>query len=167
MRILIAEMDVYGRRLLEQTLRLEGYEVFNAEAGRTVGSLIYKLRPDLVLMNVFYSQRGGKEPLKQIRVRRNEGKDPVVFVSCMGQCDEEQFLAVEHEAGTSGFDRLPSQAKMLIVETIQQLCAAMIQIKRWAGHGAGFAMKRCFSLDQLGSHPLQGLLSHSPCAHPA
>jgi hypothetical protein len=53
------------------------------------------------------------------------------------------------------------------VETIQQLCAAMIQVKRWASHGAGFAMKRCFSLDQLGSHPLQCLLSLPSCAHPA
>lgn len=167
MRVLISEMDVHGRRLLEQTLRLEGYEVFSAEAGTPLGNLVYKLRPDLVLLNVFFSQRIGKEPLQQIRVRRHEGSDPVVYVSCMGQCDDEEFVSMRHEAGAAAFDRLSSKAKILIVEAIQQLCATLIQLRRWAASSSTFAMKRCFSLDQFGNHSLHGLLIHPPCAHPA
>lgn len=158
MRILIAEKDPYGRRLLEQTLRMEGYEVFIAEAGKQARNQLYRLRPDLVLMNVFHSQRNGREPLKQIRVRCNEGKDPVIFVSCMGQCDEMYFLDGSSQADISMFDHLPSKMKMLIVDTIQQLCAAVNQFKRWARNGAGFAMKLSFSLDELETHPLQGIL---------
>lgn len=159
MRILISEMDVHGRRLLEQTLRLEGYEIFSAEAGKPLGSLVYRLRPNLVLINVFFSQRLGKEPLQQIRVRREEGRDPVVYVSCMGQCDDEKFVATPPSAG---FDRLPSKAKILIVDTIQQLCATLIQLRRWTASSSAFTMKRCFSLDQFGNRPLHGLLLRAP-----
>lgn len=158
MRILIAEKDPYGRRLLEQTLRMEGYDVIIADAGKQARKQLYTLRPDLVLMNVFHAQRTGREPLKQIRVRCNEGKDPVIFVSCLGQCDEAYFLDDSRTAAMPKFDSLPSKMKMLIVETIQQLCAVVNQFKRWARNGAGFAMKLSFSLDELHTHPLQGIL---------
>ncbi len=53
MHILIAEINLNGRRMLDRILKMEGYEVSVAESGNHARNLLQEARPDIVLMNVF------------------------------------------------------------------------------------------------------------------
>lgn len=149
MRVLIAEKDPNGRRLLEQVMRLEGYEVFLAECGKGVKRMVRELKPDIVLLNVFYPLNSGAEALDRIKVRCNWRAEPALLVTCVGKCDE-----LAGQGGTSIFDRLPSNLKIRIVERIQRLCSGFKQIKRRSSGGGGFAVERMFSLNELDAHRL-------------
>lgn len=116
MRILIVEKDPVGRRLLEQMMRMEGYEVFILDRNKQAINLINEIRPDIVLMNVFNPLQSGTEPLEQIKIRCNEELDPVIYVTCMGRCDGMDFMAYMSDSNPSLFDRLPEKLKMHIVD---------------------------------------------------
>lgn len=146
MRVLIAERDPFGRRLLEQVLRLEGYEIFVAGCAKGAKRMVRELRPDIVLMNVFYPLHPGSEPLAQIKVRCNHGADPALLVSCMGKCD--RLVA---RTGASIFDRLPSNLKIRVVDRILRLCYALKQFKRRSAGQCKLKVDGMFSLNELES----------------
>lgn len=149
MRILIAEKDSNGRRLLEQVMRLEGYEVVIAERSKQLKNLIRSIRPDIILMNVFYPLRAGGDPLQQIKVRYNGGVDPKLLVTCSGPCGKQRTAPGSSEMANARFDSLPSALKIRVVEKLQRLCAALIRCKRWSGNGLPQA--KTFSLNEFES----------------
>lgn len=161
MRILIAEKDPVGRRLLEQMMRMEGYEVFTPDRAQPVKALINEIRPDIVLANVFNPLQSGTEPLEQIRIRCNEGPDPVIYVTCIGRCNGLDFMVEPNEAAPSLFDRLPTKLKMHIVDNIQRLCIALKLLKRRATRSVNFSLEKTFSIEELESY---SLMSAMQCA---
>ena len=113
MRIIVAENDRNGRRFLDRMLRLEGHEVIVADCGKQLMRLLGEIRPDMVLMNVFHSLHGGNPPAGKISVGRADGDGPVVFVNCMGECEQlGQFVAEGNGACDTLFDRLPLKARI-------------------------------------------------------
>lgn len=154
MRILIAEKDPVGRRLLEQMMRMEGYEIFLLDRNKQTKNLINEIKPDVVLMNVFNPLQSGAEPLEQIKIRCNGEADPVIYVTCLGQCNGLDLMGEMTESTLSLFDRLPSTLKIHIVDNIQRLCIALKQLKRWAGKGRGQYLEKIFSMDELESYSL-------------
>lgn len=157
MRILIAEKDPNGRRLLEQMMRMEGYEVFVTKLGKQARSLISELKPDIILMNVFSPLQSGKEPLEQVKICCKEGMESTIYVTCIGQCTELNMDDV-HESSHSLFDHLPTRLKINIVERIQRLCVALKQLKRWLVTQSGFSLERTFSLDELETYALARIM---------
>lgn len=157
MRILIAEKDPNGRRLLEQMMRMEGYEVFVAQ-GKQAKNLISELQPDIILMNVFNPLQSGKEPLEQVRICCDEGTESTIYVTCIGQCKELSFTDNACESSHSLFDHLPSNLKINIVDRIQRLCIALKQLKRWLVTQSGCSLEKTFSLDELESYTLQRIM---------
>src|SRR5512146_2532856 len=87
MRILVAEKDQNGRRLLDQMLRMDGHEVYVAEEGEHAMSLLQEVKPDVVLMNMFRSLHSERQPVGQISVHCQEEITPVVFMTSSGTCD--------------------------------------------------------------------------------
>ena len=154
MRILIAEKDPVGRRLLEQMMRMEGYEVFMLDRNKQSKNLINEIKPDFILMNVFNPLQSGTEPLEQIKIRCNEGPDPVIYVTCMGRCEGLDSVANMNDSIPSLFDRLPAALKMHIVDNIQRLCIALKQLKRCTGKGLRLSLEKTFSMDELESYSL-------------
>lgn len=152
MRILIAEKDPNGRRLLEQMMRMEGYDVIVAENGKQAKTLIGELEPEVVLMNVFNPLQSGKEPLERVKICCNEGLESRIYVTCIGQCNELNFMDDKCETSHSAFDHLPARAKMNIMERIQRLCIALKQLKRWLISQSDFSLEKTFSLDELESY---------------
>ena len=163
MRILIAERDPVGRRLLEQMMRMEGYEVFLLERNKQSKNFINEIKPDIILMNVFNPLQSGTEPLEQIKIRCNKGPDPVIYVSCMGRCEDLDSMANINDSTPSLFDRLPATLKMHIVGNIQRLCIALKQIKRCAGKGIRLSLEKTFSMDELESYSLISLMRSPQC----
>lgn len=163
MRILIAERDPVGRRLLEQMMRMEGYEVFILDRKNGTKSLINGIKPDIILMNVFNPLQSGTEPLEQIKIRCNQGQDPIIYVNCMGCCEGMDSITNINDPTPSLFDRLPATLKMHIVGNIQRLCIALKQIKRCAGKGIRLSMEKTFSMDELESYSLTSLMRAPQC----
>src|SRR5512135_3574496 len=105
MRIIVAEKDQNGRRLLDQMLRMDGHEVYVAEEGAHALSLLQEIRPDVVLMNMFRSLHAERQPLGQISVHCQEEVSPVVFMTSDGTCNAlENFMAKGGES-EGAFDR--------------------------------------------------------------
>lgn len=158
MRIFIVEKDPVGRRLLEQMMRMEGYEVFTFHHGAHAKNLIQEIRPDIVLMNVFSPLQSGAEPLEKIKLRCNEATDPVIFVTCLGQCDGWGNMSDVYDSNVSLFDSLPSRLKMHIVDNIQRLGISLKQIKRRSRKGLDTNMEKTFSMDELESYSLMSVM---------
>lgn len=154
MRILIAENDPVGRRLLEQMMRMEGYDVFMFDRNKQEKNFISEIKPDIILMNIFNPLQSGTEPLEQIKIRCNEVRDPVIYVTCMGRCNGLNFMADMNDSSSSLFDHLPARLKMHIVDNIQRLCIALKQFKRWADKGKPLCLEKTFSMDELESFSL-------------
>lgn len=154
MRVLIAEKDPNGRRLLAQMMRMEGYDVFVTDLARQTKSQIAELQPDIVLANVF-TLNSGYEPLERVRVCYKEDMASRIYVTCIGQCDELNITENAGEASHAQFDHLPSNLKISIAERVQRLCIALKQLKRWLVTQSSFNLEKTFSLDELESFALK------------
>ncbi|MGD9786952.1 MAG: PleD family two-component system response regulator [Sulfuricellaceae bacterium] len=137
MKILVAEKDHNGRRLLHQMLRMEGHEVLVADGGDEAVTLLRRFKPDVVLMNMFGSLHAEDRPAGQISLHCGEEVSPVILMTSSGACD---MLADFMPAGAdpeAEFDRLPAQAKISAMEHIQRLCGALSRCKRVSEHERG------------------------------
>jgi DNA-binding response OmpR family regulator len=82
-RILVVEDDLSILTGLSMNLRFEGYEVLQAQDGRTGLARALDDRPDLVVLDLMLPELNGFEVLKELRRR---GRDtPVVVLSAKGQ----------------------------------------------------------------------------------
>ncbi|ATB45757.1 response regulator transcription factor [Corallococcus macrosporus] len=81
-RILVVEDDLSILTGLSMNLRFEGYEVLQAQDGRTGLARALDESPDLVVLDVMLPELNGFEVLKELRQR---GRDtPVVVLSAKG-----------------------------------------------------------------------------------
>jgi CheY-like chemotaxis protein len=134
MRILVAEKDHNGRRLLDQMLRMEGHEVALADGGDEAVSLMRLFKPDVVLMNMFCSLHAERRPAGQVSVHCGEDVSPVILMTSSGACDMLAGFMPESTDPAADFDRLPAQAKISAMDHIQRLCGALSRCKRVSDH---------------------------------
>ena len=81
-RILVVEDDLAILSGLSLNLRYEGYEVLQAQDGRTGLKKALDEQPDLVVLDVMLPEMNGYELVRELRRRRSEV--PVVIVSAKG-----------------------------------------------------------------------------------
>ncbi len=82
-RILVVEDDLAILTGLSMNLRIEGYEVLQAQDGRTGLAKALDEAPDLLVLDIMLPELNGYELLKELRRR---GRDtPVVMLSAKGQ----------------------------------------------------------------------------------
>jgi two-component system alkaline phosphatase synthesis response regulator PhoP len=81
-RILVVEDDLSILTGLSMNLRIEGYEVLQAQDGRTGLAKALDEAPDLVVLDIMLPELNGYELLKELR-RRNRDT-PVVMLSAKG-----------------------------------------------------------------------------------
>lgn len=144
MHILIAEKDSNGRRMLNQMLKMEGYQVSVAESGSHALDLLKEGCPDIVLMNVFQClQSSGALPTGKITALNGDESKPVLLVTCGAGCEDvSEFMATKNQYCDALFDLLPTRVKSGIMDRIQQLCSALRQCSRMSSLEAGFNWKR-------------------------
>jgi two-component system, OmpR family, alkaline phosphatase synthesis response regulator PhoP len=81
-RVLIVEDDLSILAGISMNLNFEGYEVLQAQEGRTGLQLALDEQPDLLILDVMMPEMNGYEVLKELRRR---GRDiPVVMLSAKG-----------------------------------------------------------------------------------
>jgi len=80
--VLVVDDEPMLRNLLSRLLRMEGYDVIEAEDGQVALSLVDSRRPDLVLLDVMLPARDGLDILGDLRRTNNV---PVILVSALGE----------------------------------------------------------------------------------
>jgi two-component system response regulator (stage 0 sporulation protein F) len=76
-RILLAEDEENLRRLYEEELEEEGYEVFTAGNGKEAIQEFERRKPDLIVLDIIMPLMDGIEALR--RIREKDKKVPVVL----------------------------------------------------------------------------------------
>lgn len=82
LRILVVEDDLSILTGLSMNLRFEGYEVLQAQDGRTGLQKVLDERPDLLVLDIMLPQMNGFEVLEELKRRNNPV--PVVVLSAKG-----------------------------------------------------------------------------------
>ena len=80
--VLVVDDEPMLRNLLSRLLRMEGYEVIEAEDGQTALDLVARQKPDLVLLDVMLPARDGLDVLGDLR---RTSDVPVILVSALAE----------------------------------------------------------------------------------
>src|SRR6266542_4144947 len=80
--VLVVDDEPMLRNLLSRLLRMEGYDVIEAEDGRVALNLVDTERPDLVLLDVMMPARNGLDVLGDLRATSDV---PVILVSALAE----------------------------------------------------------------------------------
>jgi len=95
-RILVVEDDLSILAGLSMNLKFDGYEVLQAQDGRTGLSRALDDRPDLVVLDLMLPQMNGFEVIKELRRRGN--RVPVVVLSAKG-LESDKIIGLDLGAG--------------------------------------------------------------------
>jgi len=87
-KILIAEDERDIRELISFTLEYEGYDVIVTANGEDALEMVYKERPDLVLLDVRMPRMDGYEVCRRVVNDVTIQHIPVAFISAKGQQSE-------------------------------------------------------------------------------
>ena len=85
-RILVAEDELSLNDLLQDALRMNGYETISAKHGLEALRLIREQKPDLVILDINMPQIDGFEVIKKIRKENNNV--PVIVLTARDQKDD-------------------------------------------------------------------------------
>jgi DNA-binding response OmpR family regulator len=115
-RILIVEDDLSILTGLSLNLRYEGFEILQAQDGRTGLQLALDAAPDLIVLDVMLPEMNGYEVVKELRRRGKE--TPVVMLSARGsEADKVLGLdlgADDYVAKPFGLNELLSRIKAVL-----------------------------------------------------
>jgi CheY-like chemotaxis protein len=125
LRILVAEDNRVGRKLLTTLLRKRGHKVTTVETGRAAVDVLDSApRPfDVVLMDVQMPEMGGFEATRMIRARETSSGRHVPIIALTAhalQGDRERCL----EAGMDGYLSKPIDVDQLL-DTVEKLPGAV------------------------------------------
>ena len=80
--VLVVDDEPMLRNLLSRLLRMDGYEVLEAEDGETALDVVAREKPDLVLLDVMLPARDGLDVLGELR---RTSDIPVILVSALAE----------------------------------------------------------------------------------
>lgn len=106
------------RKLVELTLRREGYSVVTADSGLTALAALARQRPDLLLLDVMLVALDGFQLCRAIRNHPDYGDLPIVILSGReSPADREAGL----RAGVSAYLTKPFRPEQLLATVREQL----------------------------------------------
>ncbi|MGY6215378.1 response regulator [Methylolobus aquaticus] len=110
-KILLVENDPALRKLTSQLLRLEGYEVLEAENGRAGLDLVADGQPDLVLCDLLMPELDGRQVLRALRRDPQFASLPLVFLTASAAAADREACLAE---GAAGFVTKPFEQTTLL-----------------------------------------------------
>lgn len=110
MRLLCVEDEASLREDIAEYLRMQSYEVDEAETGEEAINRLHDTHYDLVLCDIKMPRMDGYELLRQVRSENQHIKTPFVFLSALGERDD-RIRA--HETGCDGFLTKPIDFSVL------------------------------------------------------
>ncbi len=85
MKILIVEDEEVLRRVLQEKLEKEKFEVEFAVDGEGVLSFVKKIRPNLILLDIILPKKNGLEVLKELKSDPEVKNIPVIVMSSIAE----------------------------------------------------------------------------------
>lgn len=82
--VLVVEDEEHIRTVIEYNLRLDGFEVFQADDGVKALKLARQIKPDLILLDWMMSDRSGLEVLADLKHGDDTEHIPVVMLTARG-----------------------------------------------------------------------------------
>lgn len=117
-KILLIEDNEKNRYLVTFLLKSHGYEVLEAEDGRTGIDLAVEANPDLILLDIQLPGMDGYAVAQELRRQNELEKVPIVAVTSYAMTgDKERVL----EAGCSGYIEKPINPNTFLSEIEQHL----------------------------------------------
>lgn len=116
-KILVIEDNREIRENLSELLELEGYQVIEAENGKTGLQLAYELLPDLILCDIMMPVMNGHEVLKQLQTESVTASIPFIFLTANV---EKKEMAAGLAHGAKSYVTKPFETDKLLLE-----------VKRW------------------------------------
>ncbi|AKJ65338.1 response regulator [Kiritimatiella glycovorans] len=95
--ILIIDDDPDIRRLLEQFLAREGYNILTASTGAEAEQIYLENPPDLVITDIIMPDREGIETIREMR--RMYPEMTIVAISGGGRIDSQDYLVLARKLG--------------------------------------------------------------------
>ncbi len=87
-KILAVDDNENNLKILKMILEKEGYSVETLEDGTRAISLIDKLRPDLILLDVLMPGINGFEICREVKENENTKRTPIIIISALNQLDD-------------------------------------------------------------------------------
>lgn len=110
-KILVVDDDAINRRILENQLIGEDYQIQIADDGLSALEILRQFRPDLVLLDLMMPKMSGLDVLAHIRESHSTGDLPVIILTAKNQASD---LVSCFAAGANDFLMKPfSQAELL------------------------------------------------------
>ena len=125
--ILIVDDDMHIGNMLEETLRLEGYDVSRAYSGTEALMVLNNLRPDLILLDLMLPGLTGEELLPLIK------GIPVIIVSAKLDMTNKVKLLLD---GAADYVTKPFDMEELLARIVVQLRQAELLKAGASGSGA-------------------------------
>lgn len=112
--ILIIDDDLGISEVIKIILQDDGYKTTVINDGYNIVSVVGKLKPDLILLDIWMSGIDGRDIFKILRKEKNTSKIPVVLISALSNA-----VDIANEVGANGFLSKPFDISELlsIVET--------------------------------------------------
>jgi CheY-like chemotaxis protein len=112
-KILVAEDNAVNRELLRELLEMQGYEIFEACDGQEALTMIEKIKPDLLVLDLGMPVLDGFGAIARIRANPATASLPVLAATAYAmRGDREKTLA----AGFDGYLSKPINPAALKVE---------------------------------------------------
>ena len=105
-RILIVDDDNDFLEIFSAKLQAEGFEVYQSDNGQSGIDRAKETLPNLILLDVKMPIMGGLETLKKIKADRQLAALPVIFLTSLGEAEEDNRWVDEkfaQELGALGF----------------------------------------------------------------
>lgn len=122
--IMVVDDDAAIVKMLERTLRLEGYDVVTAGDGKAALLLLEKANPDLVILDIMMPGLDGLQVLQLMRERSNV---PVIMLTAR---DEDFSIKQTLELGADDYVKKPFRTPVLLARIQAKLRRARRKPKR-------------------------------------
>ncbi len=110
-KVLIVDDDAINRKVLENQLRAEDYQILLAEDGVSGLKLFKEARPDIVLLDLMMPRMSGLEVLNEIRKTHSSADLPIIILTAKNQIND---LVSCFQSGANDFLMKPfSQSELL------------------------------------------------------
>jgi PAS domain S-box-containing protein len=118
-RVLIVEDDPSSRHTLHQILKMEGFEVAEAENGRVALECVVRSRPSVILLDLMMPQMDGFEFVADLRSREEWRTIPVVVATAKDITQEDRlrlngYVTQVIQKGTYSRDALLAEVRDLL-----------------------------------------------------
>jgi len=120
-RVLVAEDDVYIRKVTELSLKRAGFDVRSVEDGSQVLSALSDALVDLIVLDGMMPVMDGFECCRRLKTDPRTAAIPVVMLTARSQTNDEQ---IAREAGAIGYIRKPFDA-LTLGDQLRGICAQL------------------------------------------